>query len=820
MSMKTLTILQFIGMFSAYIFTTTVLPFFVIRKKIAHRRLAEQFLCSYMVGNFYVMNIVFVLQFMKISNGYTLAAATWIPAFVVWLKINHIDLQKVYHRMTKTIRLLMVGHMGSKTVCARFFVKLKTKVKEAVLFCFRTFYRHMLEWILLAGILVIIGWTYGLAMLRTYGYTASDSPVHLWWLNGLSENQLFIDGVYPFGFHCVIYYIHAVFGIDMYVFSRIFGFLQTIMIHMVLIVVLRLCCKSKYISYAMAALFILGNFWQPSTYYRYFSALPQEYGMIFILPSVYFLFRFFKERASELKKNKKMKESRAQLGYFAISFAMTLAVHFYGTMVAGLFCIGIAGGYLFWFVRKQYFVPIMVAGIISVMLAVAPMAFAFVTGTPLQGSLGWGMSVINGTEDEFLGKEDDSEEEETVEIVDSAGNAVTFFDESGNAVPVSELTTEQLENLKEMGMAVSGGAVSGGAASGASPGGQIKQTSVKERLLDKWSLFRDTVKAQIISEPQQWWYPHIILGAIGVLYVLGLLFLLFRTKRQYGAMLLSTGLFMTILLCLQAAEELGLPQLMDAGRCRIYFAYMVPWTMALAVDGGITLVTWPLVPAAKEKQIRRRVGNTVRHLLSLACVGLVVLILSKDSFRKDQIESAPLVTNEAITCLTNIIHSEKDETWTICSANDEMQMGVGHGYHYELVSFLREMEYNNMEEDARPDVRIPTENVFFFIEKVPIDYTVPYENSGQSVSEKGAEYPLPNVGGIGMYMGENRWILMSRIYQWVQEFKKLYPNEVKVYLETDKFVCYKVEQNTYRLFNFAIDYGYNTRLISQREESK
>ena len=64
-----------------------------------------------------------------------------------------------------------------------------------------------------------------------------------------------------------------------------------------------------------------------------------------------------------------------------------------------------------------------------------------------------------------------------------------------------------------------------------------------------------------------------------------------------------------------------------------------------------------------------------------------------------------------------------------------------------------------------------------------------------------------------MYKGENRWILMSRAYYWAQEFKRLYPNEVTTYLETDQFVCYRIEQNPYRLYNFAVDYGYNSRRI-------
>ena len=39
--------------------------------------------------------------------------------------------------------------------------------------------------------------------------------------------------------------------------------------------------------------------------------------------------------------------------------------------------------------------------------------------------------------------------------------------------------------------------------------------------------------------------------------------------------------------------------------------------------------------------------------------------------------------------------------------------------------------------------------------------------------------------------------------------RKLYPNELEVYYETDDFVCYKLHQNVECLYNLAIDYGYN-----------
>mgnify|MGYP004576239521 CR=1 FL=1 len=88
-------------------------------------------------------------------------------------------------------------------------------------------------------------------------------------------------------------------------------------------------------------------------------------------------------------------------------------------------------------------------------------------------------------------------------------------------------------------------------------------------------------------------------------------------------------------------------------------------------------------------------------------------------------------------------------------------------------------------------------------------YAVLYSGSGQSISKKAASQSLPNSGGITMYQGEERWILMSRMYYWAQAFKERYPNDMKVYYESEDFVCYVMPQNMYHQYNFAIDYGYN-----------
>ena len=130
-----------------------------------------------------------------------------------------------------------------------------------------------------------------------------------------------------------------------------------------------------------------------------------------------------------------------------------------------------------------------------------------------------------------------------------------------------------------------------------------------------------------------------------------------------------------------------------------------------------------------------------------------------------------------------------------------------YGRHTETIEFLGEMEYWNRSKE----VTIPTEKVYFYIEKKPLNYANGYGGAIPEVSEEQAEQPLPENSGLNAYNGPRRSVTMSRMYYWAQKFMELYPNEMKVYYENDRFVCYYVEQNVYRLYNFAIDYVYNVR---------
>lgn len=794
--MTTLVILRFLGIFAAYTGVTLALPALMFRRILRGRSLAEQFLMCYTFGNFYIINIVFLLQLLHISNFFMLAGLTVVLSIVIGGRVNRIPLKQQAGNTWHLFGKLLRGRMKLKSAIFLFLGKCAEGIKRLAKFFYRHIVKNPIQSMLLLGIGVCLCWIYGRQIILVYGYRASDIPVHMSWINEMSRGKIFAKGVYPFGFHCMIYYLHAVFRFDTYVILCQFFFAQVIFMHLVLLAMLKQLCKTKYIPYIGTFVFLIGNFWSGQTYSRFYATLPQEFGMIFVIPSIYFLIRFFQIPKQKLAD----KETRLTLQCFAMAFSLTLAIHFYGTMIAGLCCIGIACGFCFRFLRKEYFRRIMFTGICSVFLAVLPMGIAFATGTPLQGSLGWGLSVINGGKSSSSTEtEAETDEAETLEV--STGddkNTVRVVKPDGT---VMEIDVSDLPSAQEN---ESGGQTQTETTAPAVPkvsfGEKIRKIPGKAKnALSEMSsrILEFIIKLDVKN------IGYMILASFALLLLLGFIFCVFR-RTEYGAMLMSMGFCMWIVTILLCANVFGLPPLMDGARCSIYYVYLLSAALTALADGLLYMV----LPLRKLR--------LVRNAVSLAVAAAVLMGMFQNHMIKQSDFSSGFVMNGAITCLSNIIHENEDKTWTIVSANDETQMGLDHGWHYETITFLRGME--TLEKNTK--VIIPTKTVYFFIEKIPGDYAVSYAKSGQSISRKGASRSLPNVGGIGMYQGEGRWIVMSRMYYWAQAFMELYPNEMKVYYEDNKFICYKIEQNMYHQYNFAIDYRYNQNKMQDETQQQ
>ena len=656
MSMTTLITLRFVSIFAAYTGLTVLLPAIMFRRILAGRRLSEQFLMCYTFGNFYIINIVFAVQLLHISGFWTLVLFTAVPGILIWSRVNRVSLRELCMKTGIVCKKILQGSMGIKGFLYRVKNRGMAVLKKAVWLFYCEVVCNTLQWILAGAVIAALFWIYGRQLILTYGYRASDIPVHLNWINQMSRGNLFASGVYPFGFHCMVYYLHAVFGFDTYVILCVFYLVQVFFIHIVLLAMLKLLCRSLYLPYAGIMVYILGSFWARQTYSRFGSSLPQEFGMIFVIPSVYFLIRFFQTE----KKNLKNRETKLILGCFALAFSLTLAIHFYGTMIAGLCCIGIAVGFCTRFLNKEYFRRIMLTGIISVFLAVLPMGIAFAGGTPLQGSLGWGLSVINGdssdTEDtsENEAAQKQAMEEMAARLIENTQNSNSESAQTGEIPIITEAPKHSLTD---------------------------KAREIPKKMKNLREMMIRRIQEFIINSQEQW-CAYAVLAGIAVLILLGLMFIILR-RITYGEMLMSAGFCMGILTLLLCAGNLGLPVLMDPARCSIYYVYLLIVSITVLGDGLLYLIFMPRILTIPR--------NVVSFILTVSMAAGMIhqgLVKTPD-FISDY------VSNGAFTCLTNIIKENKDETWTIVSANDETQMGLDHGWHYETITFLRKQEHIN-----------------------------------------------------------------------------------------------------------------------------
>ena len=773
MSMETFNVIQFIQLFIRYIGFTVGLPALVFYRKVKRFPAAVRFLIYFTIGNFYVINLVQVLELLHISYRSTLFLFTIVPAFLGLVRIYHIPVISYVKKVLGECRHYILRELGFKSFMRHRWQELKVLLRVVT----RNLWRLVKENFLDVPFLVIFAFltwkVCGPGILHNWAFGASDIPVHNYWINGLIENNIYVAGIYPMGMHCVLYYLATMLGIPAYVTLRLFWLVQYSMIAVILLVFLKGFCKTRFLPYLGVMMFVGAKYYVSSSYYRFGSTLPQEFGMLFILPSIFFVMGFFKTRNEELEKgiNRIRCTSSWYLLGFAMSFSMTLSSHFYDTIIAGILCIGVAVGYGYWFWKKEYFSRIMLSGILSILMAFLPMAVAFLTGKELQGSMYWAMNVIGLRDYTVL----------IFRIICIGVVTVTaggiFFLVRGvrsgkislgdRAVPVRSRFRKlqsQIRNLIPPAFVVWIG----------------------------WK-YKDTILWGCQQNAFSVADMNLVLYGIGAALVIGLI-QRFLMEPMRGAGLLAMVTAEIILGLVLVSGALGWPMLMEPYRVSITFTYLIPAIIILTLDGTVNILFLARLPR-------------VQQAVGLILTAVVIFYSTKFDWIRGSFGGGSLEMNEAILCTTNILKDNKgqDFSWTIVSANDELRMIEEYGRHTETIEFLEDMEYWN----RTKEVTIPTEKVYFYIEKKPIDYAGGNGGKVPVVSEEQAKQELPANTAMNAYNKTNRSITMSRMYYWAQKFRELYPNEMKVYYENDRFVCYYIEQNVYRLYNFAIDYGYN-----------
>ena len=189
--MTTLVILRFLGIFAAYMGVTLALPALMFRRILRGRSLAEQFLMCYTFGNFYIINIVFLLQLLHISNFFTLAGLTAVLSIVIGGRVNRIPLKQQAGNTGHLFGKLLRGRMKLKSAIFLFLGKCAAGIKRLAKFFYRHIVKNPIQSMLLLGIGVCLCWIYGRQIILVYGYRASDIPVHMSWINEMSDGVKF-----------------------------------------------------------------------------------------------------------------------------------------------------------------------------------------------------------------------------------------------------------------------------------------------------------------------------------------------------------------------------------------------------------------------------------------------------------------------------------------------------------------------------------------------------------------------------------------------------------------------------------------------------
>ncbi len=283
-------------------------------------------------------------------------------------------------------------------------------------------------------------------------------------------------------------------------------------------------------------------------------------------------------------------------------------------------------------------------------------------------------------------------------------------------------------------------------------------------------------------------------------------------KRRIEKQTLAAYLFISVtLFVLFAAYQpwaFGLPQLVKNSRLCSTIDMFSMLLYASVLDAVFQL----LLPAA---------GDRAMAALSAAvCAGIYFLALATGSFHGYlyyELTRYPA----AVELTKEIVASMPKFKYTIISTTDELYQVRETGFHEEWADMLKRL--------GDETYTIPTEYLFFFIEKQPLVrsqfscasgpkwlaaekyasvlgwnvWQYPEIGHGQ-VSADYASMPLRD-GKAGTYADlMSRLILESKAFEWYERFSPLYPNEGRVIYEDESLLCYCVHQNEFSLFSLCV----------------
>lgn len=790
-------IVEFIKVLSGYIFLMYLWPSVIFRKKLSGKSLTFQFAFCSTVSILLSNTIILGLGLFHILNE---GIVRWIYYGIFFLSIfKEKELRRyIFAHIKRTLsgtqgwKLLIFRQAESlKIIIVNSFQQLNKKIKG----------RRIEYGILFVLIVFAVAYfSYGAFQCHSYGW--GDMYVHHAWIYGLKEGKIFSAGIYPEAMHCFIYCMNDLFGISVYSCMMFLGEIHVSALLLAIYCFLREVMKSKYTVYLVLAAFLTIDMVCVDEIYgmsRMQYTIPQEFGLYTQFLCALYLVRFLRRNPEEGKAKRKVWND--DLFLFMTSLAASLAIHFYVTMMAFFLCAAIAIFGIVKVFKKENFKSLVIAVLAGMIISAAPMVLAYASGIPLQGSLNWGMNVMNGTDTkegrtqqaQSIASENNAEASSQNESESQSSESIQ--QESG--VQSSQSVTSEEKQQTETNDAL-----------------EQEQTSQKKSRKTIGEYIKMVYKygyAQLYGDTRAKWLLGFTLIA-GILSVINWIITAVRFRKLPFELYFGITAASVIFMILYAAPFLGLPEIIAGARLCLTEQVLLLSMMALPADEVLFAIG------------RRKMAYILPYL---SVLGVAAIYAGTNYFGVyHSYLYYELTRYNSVVNLTNRIASEyPKQRYTIISTTDEIYQVIESGWHEEILDFYYKSKLEKY--------YIPTEYLFFYVEKNPIQYAqyhffagprwlaqkkysqyYKYSNAvisegsaikSSKISEDVLGEPLTDMGKASdAYSNlKNRTILESELYFWCQDFKARLPYEIQVYYEDEDVVCYMIKQNPEHLYNLG-----------------
>lgn len=790
-------IVEFIKVLSAYIFLLYLWPSVIFRKKLSGKSLTYRFAFCSTVSILLSNTIILGLGLFHILNEWIV---WWIYYGIFFLSIfKEKELRRyIFAHIKRTLsgtqgwKLLIFRQAeGLKIIIVNSFQQFNKKIKG----------RRIEYGILFVLIVFAVAYfSYGAFQCHSYGW--GDMYVHHAWIYGLKEGKIFSAGIYPEAMHCFIYCMNDLFGISVYSCMMFLGEIHVSALLLAIYCFLREVMKSKYTVYLVLAAFLTIDMVCVDEIYgmsRMQYTIPQEFGLYTEFLCALYLVRFLRRNPEEGKAKRKVWND--DLFLFMTSLAASLAIHFYVTMMAFFLCAAIAIFGIVKVFRKENFKSLVIAVLAGMIISAAPMVLAYASGIPLQGSLNWGMNVMNGTDT----KEGRTQQAQSIASENNAETSSQNESESQSSESIQQesgVQSSQSVTSEEKQQTETNDAL------------EQEQTSQKKSRKTIGEYIKMVYKygyAQLYGDTRAKWLLGFTLIA-GILSVINWIITAVRFRKLPFELYFGITAASVIFMILYAAPFLGLPEIIAGARLCLTEQVLLLSMMALPADEVLFAIGR---------------GKMACILPYLSVLGVAAIYAGTNYFGVYHgYLYYELTRYNSVVNLTNRIASEyPKQRYTIISTTDEIYQVIESGWHEEILDFYYKSKLEKY--------YIPTEYLFFYVEKNPIQYAqyhffagprwlaqkkysqyYKYSNAvisegsaikSSKVSEDVLGEPLTDMGKASdAYSNlKNRTILESELYFWCQDFKARLPYEIQVYYEDEDVVCYMIKQNPEHLYNLG-----------------